>query len=137
VERRGPARLLDRIRPFARFRPFARAGTVAGTMSNRLALPLFIVGYPVSVAAIARWKPLMRDRKTGLFLAHQAAVAAIVAGWAVKHEIGPVLVNGAWLVTAAVWWVVAGRLAAGAAARPAGSKHPTCPKATPTAPPTG
>jgi hypothetical protein len=77
-----------------------------------LRLALWIVGYPVAIAIIARWVPVVRQRRLRWFVAHEAAVAAIVAGHALRggrDGAQGVAVNGAWLVAAAVWYVVGGR----------------------------
>jgi hypothetical protein len=76
---------------------------------------LFVFGYPTSIAVIARWLPVVRERRTTWFVAHEVAVAAIVAGWALKHDTSAVAINGSWLVVAAAWYVAAGRRAAAAA----------------------
>jgi hypothetical protein len=73
-----------------------------------LAIALFVVGYPVAIAIIARWVPVVREQRWAWFWAHQAAVAAIVAGHALRGREGAVLVNATWFVVAAVWFLVAG-----------------------------
>jgi hypothetical protein len=70
---------------------------------------LFVVGYPISIAVICRWLPVVRERRTAWFVAHQLAVAAIVAGWALRGDTQAVGVNGTWLVVAAAWYLAAGR----------------------------
>lgn len=69
---------------------------------------LFVFGYPVSIAVIARWIPVVRERRLRWFVVHQLAVAAIVAGHALQESGRGVLVNGAWFVVAAAWYGVAG-----------------------------
>lgn len=71
-------------------------------------LVLFAVAYPVAVVVIARWVPVVRERRWRWFVAHQAAVAAIVAGHALAGRTPAVLINGAWLGIAAGWYA-AGR----------------------------
>lgn len=68
-------------------------------------------GYPTSIAVIVRWLPVVRERRTSWFVAHEVAVAAIVAGWALQHNTGAVAINGSWLVVAAAWYLAAGRRA--------------------------
>jgi hypothetical protein len=68
------------------------------------AVALFVVGYPAAIVVIARWVPVVRERRTTWFVIHQAAVAAIVAGQALKESTPGVLVNGAWFVIAAIWY---------------------------------
>ncbi|MEX0664341.1 MAG: hypothetical protein WD598_06165 [Acidimicrobiia bacterium] len=70
---------------------------------------LLAVGYPVSLVVIARWLPVVRERRTKWFVAHEAAVAAIVAGWAIDDNRRAVSVNGTWLVVAAAWYALGGR----------------------------
>jgi hypothetical protein len=70
---------------------------------------LFAVGYPVSIAVIARFVPVVRERRTAWFVAHELAVAAIVAGWAIDDDVRAVAINGSWLVIAAAWYAVGGR----------------------------
>lgn len=72
-----------------------------------MSILLFIVGYPVAIAVIVRWVPVVRERRTSWFISHQLAVAAIVAGHALRENSGGVVVNGAWLVIAAAWYGLA------------------------------
>jgi len=74
-----------------------------------LTVALFASGYPTAVVVISRFVPVVRERRRRWFVAHQVAVAAIVAGWTIKGDPGPVIVNGAWLAVATAWWVGAGR----------------------------
>lgn len=71
---------------------------------------LLAVGYPTSIAVLTRMVPVMRERRLAWFVAHQASVIAIVAGWAIKGRTGGVVVNGGWLVVATAWWVRSGRV---------------------------
>jgi hypothetical protein len=66
---------------------------------------LFAVGYPVAIVVIARWVPVVREQRRAWFVAHQLAVAAIVAGWALRQRWPAASVNAAWFVVAAVWYV--------------------------------
>ncbi len=75
---------------------------------DRAATALLVAGYPVSIAVILRWLPVVRERRLAWFAAHEAAVAAIVAGWAIKGDTPSVLINSSWLATAAVWYAVGG-----------------------------
>jgi hypothetical protein len=72
---------------------------------SALALALHVVGYPVAVAVIVRWIPVVREQRLRWFLAHQAGVAAIVAGWAIRDRASGVAINGAWFVIAAAWYL--------------------------------
>jgi hypothetical protein len=76
---------------------------------NRLATALHLVGYPTAIVVIARWVPVVRQRRLRWFVAHEAAVAAIVGGWAIKGDTRAVAVNGSWGVIAAAWYALAGR----------------------------
>ena len=62
----------------------------------------------VAVAVILRWVPVVRERRLPWFGAHQAAVAAIVAGHALLGSTGAVIVNSAWFVVAAAWYAAGG-----------------------------
>jgi hypothetical protein len=69
---------------------------------------LFAIGYPVSITVIVRWIPVVRERRIRWFVAHELAVAAIVAGWALRGDGGAVAINATWLVIAAAWYGVSG-----------------------------
>jgi hypothetical protein len=71
-------------------------------------LVLFGIGYPVAILVICRWIPVVRQRRTGWFVAHELAVAAIVAGWVLGRRTEGVVVNGSWLVIAAAWYAISG-----------------------------
>jgi hypothetical protein len=72
---------------------------------------LFAVGYPTSIVVIARWIPVVRERRTAWFVAHELAVSAIVAGWALKRDTMATAVNATWLAVGTAWYVAAGRRA--------------------------
>jgi hypothetical protein len=82
-------------------------GSVSAKEITRTALLAF--GYPVSIAVIARFVPVVREQRTAWFVAHEVAVAAIVAGWAIDGDTRAVAINGTWLVAAAVWYALGGR----------------------------
>jgi hypothetical protein len=69
---------------------------------------LQLAGYPVSLVVIARWVPVVRERRWRWFAAHQAGMAAIVVGWLLRGKAGPVALNGAWLVAASLWYALGG-----------------------------
>jgi hypothetical protein len=69
---------------------------------------LFAFGYPTSIAVIVRWIPVVRERRTAWFVAHEVAVAAIVTGWALTRDAMAVAINGTWLAVAAAWYLGAG-----------------------------
>lgn len=87
--------------------------------SDIAATALFVFGYPTSIAVIARFVPVVRERRIRWFVLHQVAVAAIVAGWAIRGRTSSVLVNGSWFVSATSWYVLGPRIAAWRAARAA------------------
>jgi len=74
-----------------------------------LTIALFVVGYPVAIVGIARWVPVVRERRLTWFIAEEAAVACIVAGWAIEGRTSAVVVNTTWGVVAAGWYVLGGR----------------------------
>ena len=65
---------------------------------------LHLVGYPVALVVIVRWRATIRERRLPWFAAHQAAMAAIVVGWLLRgHPLGAAP-NGAWLAVASAWY---------------------------------
>ncbi|HSH23833.1 MAG TPA: hypothetical protein VK975_07220 [Acidimicrobiales bacterium] len=70
---------------------------------------LFAAGYPLSLAVISRFVPVVRERRWAWLVAHHAGVTAVIAGWALKGRAPAVAVNGAWLVTSSVWYVLGSR----------------------------
>ena len=82
------------------------------------AVPLLVVGYPVAIVVIARWVPVVREQRTRWFVAHGAAVLAIIAGWALRRP-AAMVPNVAWLVVSTAWYVAGGRRRArGSGGRP-------------------
>jgi hypothetical protein len=77
--------------------------------TDAAATALFAVGYPTSIAVILRFVPVVRERRWKWLVAHDLAVAAIVAGWALKGDRRAVAVNSTWLVVATVWYALGGR----------------------------
>jgi hypothetical protein len=80
--------------------------------TDAAATALFAFGYPVSIAVIVRFVPVVRERRLKWLLAHDLAVAAIVAGWALKGDRRAVAINASWLVAANVWYALGGRRSA-------------------------
>ena len=72
-------------------------------------LLLFAFGYPVSILVIVRFVPVVRERRLRWIVWHQAAVGAIVLGFALDANWSAVAINGTWFVVAAVWYVLGGR----------------------------
>jgi hypothetical protein len=73
---------------------------------NPAAIALMVVGYPVAVVVIARWVPVVRERRTAWFAAHTAAVAAIVAAWIIEGRAPTVAINATWLVVSIAWYLI-------------------------------
>lgn len=80
-------------------------------MKHAAQVVLFALGYPIAILVIARWVPVVRERRTRWFVAEEVAVAAIVAGWALAGNERAVAVNGTWFVVAAIWYGLGGRAA--------------------------
>ncbi len=72
---------------------------------------LFVFGYPTAIVVLTRWLPVVREQRIRWFVAHELAVAAIVAGWLIADDTRSAEINGSWLVIAAIWYVAAGRRA--------------------------
>ena len=77
--------------------------------TDAAAAALFAFGYPISIVVILRFVPVVRERRLKWLVAHDLAVAAIVAGWALEGDGRAVAVNASWLVAANVWYAFAGR----------------------------
>ncbi len=69
-----------------------------------VAIALFVVGYPVAIAVIIRWMPVMRERRTTWFAVHTLAMIAIVAGQALNGRTIGIVINGTWLVSSVLWY---------------------------------
>ena len=80
---------------------------------NAAAIMLHAFGYPASIAVIIRFVPVVRELRVRWFVVHQIAVAAIVAGWALKSEWISVAVNATWLAIAQVWYLWGAKSAQG------------------------
>ena len=77
--------------------------------TDTTATVLFAFGYPISIAVILRFVPVVRERRLKWLIAHDLAVTAIVAGWALKGDRRAVAINASWLVAANVWYALGGR----------------------------
>ena len=75
-------------------------------MKTALEVILFAFGYPVAIVVIFRYVPVVRERRTRWFVLHELAVAAIVAGQALRGAPDGVIINGAWGVSAAIWYAL-------------------------------
>jgi len=70
------------------------------------------VGYAVAVWALAGAVPMFRQRRGARFLAAEAGTAAVAAGWALRRQGVPAVLNGGFVaVLAATWWVAGRRRA--------------------------
>jgi hypothetical protein len=78
----------------------------AETVKTALEILLFAFGYPVAIAVIVRFVPVVRQRRTRWFVLHEAAVAAICAGHALRPDAQAVIINGTWGVVAAIWYAL-------------------------------
>jgi hypothetical protein len=78
-------------------------------MRRAAVIALFAFGYPVAIVVIARYVPVVRERRARWFTAHEAAVSAIVAGHALRPDTRGVVVNSAWLVAGTAWYALGGR----------------------------
>ncbi len=77
--------------------------------TDAAATVLFAFGYPTAIVVILRFVPVVRERRMKWLVAHDLAVAAIVAGWALKGDGRAVAINASWLVAANVWYTLGGR----------------------------
>jgi hypothetical protein len=77
--------------------------------TDATATALFAFGYPTSIVVILRFVPVVRERRMKWLVAHDLAVVAIVAGWALKGDRRAVAINASWLVAANVWYALGGR----------------------------
>lgn len=96
-----------------------KIGAAVGVVIGALAWPqddvplavriVFPVVYAVACAVILRMRGVVRYRRRAQFGAHQLAMAAIVGGWLLADRPSSAAVNGAWFVSAGIWWLVEGR----------------------------
>ena len=77
--------------------------------ADAAATALFVFGYPTAIVVILRFVPVVRERRMRWLVAHDLAVAAIVAGWALKGDSRAVAINASWLVAANVWYALGAR----------------------------
>ena len=70
---------------------------------------LFAFGYPIAIAVIARFVPVVRQRRLGWLAIHHIAVACIMLAWALDSNWQAVIVNSTWLVTSTIWYASGGR----------------------------
>ena len=72
-------------------------------------IALFGLGYPAAVAVIARFVPVVRERRWRWLVVHHLGMAAIIAGCASKRTTAGIVANSAWLVISSVWYAAGGR----------------------------
>jgi hypothetical protein len=77
--------------------------------TDGVAAALLAGGYPLSIVVIARFVPVVRERRWRWLAAHHVGVSAIVAGWALKGDRRAVVINSSWLVASTVWYALAPR----------------------------
>lgn len=70
---------------------------------------LFGFGYPASIAVIARFVPVVRERRWRWLMVHHLGVAAIIAGWVSKRTTIGVVGNTGWLVVSSAWYALGAR----------------------------
>ena len=70
---------------------------------------LFALGYPASIAVIARFTAVVRERRWRWLLVHHAGVLAIIAGWALRRRGVGVALNGSWLLASSLWFALGRR----------------------------
>ena len=70
---------------------------------------LFAFGYPAAIIVIARFVPVVRERRLRWLAIHHVGVAAIVAGWAISGDTAAIVVNSAWAVASSLWYAVGSR----------------------------
>ena len=73
-----------------------------------MAALLLVAGYAATVPVVARFVPVVRERRWRWLLVHHAGVAAIVAGWALRGRPPAAAVNAAWLVASSAWYAAGG-----------------------------
>jgi hypothetical protein len=77
--------------------------------TDAAATALFAFGYPTSIVVIARFVPVVRERRWSWLAVHHLAVAAIVAGWVLKGDRRAAAINSSWFVASSVWFALGGR----------------------------
>ena len=72
-------------------------------------IALFGAGYPAAVAVIARFVPVVRERRWRWLAVHHLGMAAIIAGYVSKRTPAGIVVNSAWLVVSTIWYTLGRR----------------------------
>jgi hypothetical protein len=74
-----------------------------------MASVLLVIGYPLALGVLVRWRPVLAERRVWWFVALEAATASITAGWLLRGRPVPAALNGAALVGFAVVWLITQR----------------------------
>ena len=75
---------------------------------NVTASVLLVIGYPVALGVLARLRPVLVERRVWWFVALEAAMASVTAGWLLHRRPLPAAVNGTALVVFAIAWLITG-----------------------------
>ena len=70
---------------------------------------MFAFGYPASIAVIARFVPVVRERRLRWLAIHHIAVICIIVGWALDSNWQAVIINSSWLVSSTIWYALGSR----------------------------
>lgn len=66
-------------------------------------------GYAASIAVIARFVPVVRERRWRWLVVHHLGVLAVAGGWWAKRRLPAAAVNLSWLFASSAWYVLGGR----------------------------
>ncbi len=70
---------------------------------------LFVVGYPLAIVVIARFVPVVKQRRMTWMVAHHVGVVGIITGWALSGDWASVAINSSWLLASTLWYARGGR----------------------------
>lgn len=76
---------------------------------NTVRIVLFVIGYPLAIVVIARFVPVVKQRRMSWMVAHHVGVVAIITGWALAGDWVPVAVNSSWLLASTAWYGLGGQ----------------------------
>ena len=71
---------------------------------DTLRIGLFVIGYPLAIVVIARFVPVVKQRRIRWMMAHHVGVVAIIIGLALSGDWIPVAVNSSWLLASTLWY---------------------------------
>lgn len=66
-------------------------------------------GYVAAIGVIARFVPVVRERRWRWLAVHHLGMTAIVAGWMERRQLPAVAVNSSWLVASSLWYALGAR----------------------------